>query len=111
MPTFESNPLENLAISPDTIDETIELGDADPQLALARVRQLLAEAPTGRCYQLTFDPARGDGAETLFLPLGRYLLDARREGLLTRCLPIGDGSGFVITVGDRKTWTSSPPVL
>ena len=100
MPIFSSNPLENLAITPDTIDETIDLGQADVGQALAQVEKLLANAPPGRCYQLTFAAARGDGSETLFQPLGRYLLEARRTGRLSRCLPLGDGSGFVITVSE-----------
>jgi hypothetical protein len=100
MPTFPSNPLDNLAIEPGAIDETIELGGLDTAAALAKVQELIAGAPPGRCYRLSFPPAAGDGRETLFLPLGRYLLEARRAARLSSCLPAPDGSGYVIRVSD-----------
>jgi len=100
MPTFPSNPLENLAIDPDAIDETIELGGLDTAAALAHLEKLIAEAPPGRCFRLHFPPPEGDGRETLFLPLGRYLLQARRAARLSSCLPTADGCGFVIRISE-----------
>jgi len=100
MPTFPSNPLENLAIPPDAIDEHIELGELDAAAAVAQVEKLIVEAPPGRCFQLNFPAAEGDGRETLFLPLGRYLLQARRAARLASCLPTADGRGFVIRIGE-----------
>ena len=100
MPTFPSNPLENLAIEAGAIDEIVELGAIDTAGALARVEKLIAEAPPGRCYRLNFPPPEGDGRETLFLPLGRHLLEARRAARLSSCLPTADGCGFVIRISD-----------
>jgi len=99
MPYFPSNPLQDLAIEPNAIDQVVELGSLDIQAALAYAEKLLTEAPPGRCLQLNFTPADGN-RETLFLPLGRYLLEARREGRLSRCLPVTDGSGFVIQISE-----------
>lgn len=101
MPTFPRNPLENLALGPGQVDETIDLGNADAELALARVAQLIESAPAGHCYALRFAPPRGDGSQTLFQPLGRYLLEARRNGRLARCLPASDGAGYVIAIADQ----------
>jgi hypothetical protein len=97
MPEFENNPLQKLAFNTRDADETIELGGLDPARALARVEALIEQAPRGRRYLLRFEPARGDGRETLFQPLGRLLLEARRAGRLASCLPAADGAGYLIS--------------
>jgi len=102
MPTFPGNPLENLAFDPETIDQVIELGDASAQQALDEVEQLLKNGSPGLCLCLRFPPAKGDGKQTLFQPLGHHLLQARREGRLERCLPASDGCGYVITIASKQ---------
>jgi len=67
-------------------------------LSLAGSERLIAEAPPGQCLLLRFPPAAGDGRETLFQPLGRFLLEARRAGRIARCLPVADGTGYVIAL-------------
>ncbi len=98
MPHFSENPLANLAFDPGTIDRTIHLDGSNETAALARVERLIAKAPPGQCLLLRFPPAAGDGRETLFQPLGRFLLKARRAGRIARCLPVADGAGYVITL-------------
>ena len=98
MPHFPENPLANMAFDPGAIDRTIDLDEPDETAALAQVERLLAEAPPGQCLLLRFSPATGDGRETLFQPLGRFLLEARRAGRIARCLPAADGAGYVIAL-------------
>lgn len=99
MPTFDNNPLENLAIDPQSIDRTIDLGDASAEAALSQVDQVLATTAHGQCIRFSFSPPLGDGSETLFQPLGRHLLKARREGRLQRCLPASDGTAYIVIIG------------
>jgi len=101
MPIFPGNPLEKLAITPDVVDQTFDLGDMSVEEALAQVEQLIADGSAGRVYGLRFDPPKGDGTETLFQPLGRFLLQARRQGRLSRCLPAAEGNGYVIRLADK----------
>jgi len=101
MPTFETNPLENLQFLPGDADEEIELANMPHDQALALVEKLLEKGALGRSYCLRFAPSKGDGKETLFQPLGRLLLAARKNGVLSRCLPISDGAGYFIAIADK----------
>lgn len=101
MPTYESNPLENLKIDSQDADEVIDLDDPDPASSLTRVEQLIRTAPAGRSFLIRFPPASGDGRETLFQPLGRMLLGERREGRLSSCLPSPEGTGFYLVVAEN----------
>lgn len=98
MPEYKSNPLEALAFSPGDADEIVDLCGLPREAALAQVEELITVAPAGRRYLLRFTPAGGDGQETLFQPLGRQLLAARRAGRLLSCLPTGDGAGYLIVI-------------
>ncbi len=98
MPHFPSNPLENLALAPGAVDRTLELADDAPEAALAAVDAALADAAAGETLLFRFPPPAGDGRETLFQPLGRHLLAARRAGRIARCLPAADGAGYVVTL-------------
>jgi hypothetical protein len=57
---------------------------------------LLNGPASAKSYLIRFDPAANDGCETLFQPLGRRLLEARREGRIGRCLPDSDGAAYFI---------------
>jgi hypothetical protein len=96
MPFFDKNPLQNLAFQPDDADATLDLRGISHAEALSRVESLLDDPGVPASYLVLFDRAEKEGTETLFLPLGRKLLEARRQGLLTRCLPIADGGGYFI---------------
>jgi hypothetical protein len=103
MPFFDDNPLHRLALRADEADDELDLRGLDASVALERIEKLLAESnATGRLL-IRFDAALGDGRETLFLPLGRRLLDARREGRLKRCLPAEDGAAYFIEFDDVAT--------
>ena len=52
---------------------------------------------------IRIDPATPTSGETLFLPIGRQLLKARKRGLITRFhpLPEADGGGFYVELPGR----------
>lgn len=103
MPFFDDNPLGKLAFQPGDADAVLDLRGLDAAAALARLDALLTDPGVSRTYLVRFDPAVGDGRETLFLPLGRRLLEARRAGTLSRCLPAADGAGYFIAFDPAST--------
>ena len=96
MPFFDANPLDKLAFEPGDAEAVLDLQGMPDEQALQAVEQLLQTTQAANSYLIRFDAAQADGRETLFLPLGRRLLQARREGLLARCLPAADGAGYFI---------------
>jgi hypothetical protein len=100
MPFFDDNPLAGLAFQAETAQAELDLRGLSREEAMQALESLLHEPRRAQSYLVRFDPAGGDGRETLFLPAGRRLLEARREGLLARCLPTTDGAGYYIAFGD-----------
>jgi hypothetical protein len=96
MPYFDENPLEKLAFQRDDADAVLDLSGMPAEEAMRTVEQLLRAPTPAGSYLIRFDRAAADGRETLFLPLGRRLLAARRAGTLSRCLPVADGAGYFI---------------
>ncbi len=100
MPYFEENPLCRLSAQPEDADLELDLRGLDREAALRQVETLLQAGTdvAGKRVYIRFDPAQGDGRETLFLPLGRRLLVARKAGQLTGCLPASAGDGYHVTL-------------
>ena len=98
MPHFATNPLKTLGRQAAEAEAELDLRGLSVADALASVDRLISDpsADKPRSYRLCFDPASGDGTETLFQPLGRHLLQARRAGQLQSCLPLPDGNGYYI---------------
>ncbi len=71
--------------------------------ALAKLVRLLDDrvAPGPRRYAVRIDPPVAGGGETLFLPVGRFLLEARRTGRITRFAPLAEpaGGGYSVDIG------------
>lgn len=100
MPFFDENPLARLTFQADEAQTVLDLRGLAQHEAMQAVETLLAaRAQTDSCL-IRFDPAGNDGQETLFLPLGRRLLQARREGRLARCLPAADGAAYFIAFAE-----------
>lgn len=100
MPFFDDNPLQKLALQAGSAEAELDLRGLPAHEALDQVESLLqagADHQPSRVL-IRFDPARGDGRETLFLPLGRRLLAARKAGQLRSCLPIAEGDGYLIVL-------------
>lgn len=100
MPFFDDNPLDRLALQAGDADACLDLGGLTEDQALSKVEALLNDGDQSQTWLITFDPPSADGRETLFLPLGRRLLSARRAGKLRSCLPSADGRGYVIRFVD-----------
>lgn len=99
MPEFEQNPLERLAEQIGDIQDELQLGALGVETAVERLGAFLQQAandPTALRYAVRFASAQGDGQMTLFQPIGRYLLQARKQGTISKCLPLPDGTGFYI---------------
>ena len=69
MPYFDQNPLEKIALQANEAEASLDLRGQTPEQALQAVEQLLKQAPPGKSFLIRFDPANGDGHETLFLPV------------------------------------------
>ena len=103
MPYFDENPLSRLALQAGATEIELDLRGLPASEALAQVESLL-QARQPASVLIRFDPARGDGRETLFLPLGRRLLEARKAGVLRSCLPTAEGDGYAIVLtGNSNT--------
>ena len=96
MPYFDENPLTNLTSKPGTAEHELDLTGLSQLDAMQQVEQLLMTAQPPNSALIRFSAAANDGKETLFLPLGRRLLEARRAGLLQSCLPAADGNAYFI---------------
>lgn len=101
-PFFEKNPLTRLAGLEGEAEAELDLRGLGKSQAIAELEALLSGPGAGQTYHIRFDPADGDRVETLFLPVGRRLLEARRAGRLTRCLPLQTGDGYFIELGDAE---------
>ncbi len=100
MPYFEQNPLQKLALKPGDAEHELNLQGLSLGDAMRAVEVLLQSAEASGSYAIRFDAASDDGRETLFLPVGRRLLQARREHKLDRCLPLANGAGYFISFPD-----------
>lgn len=96
MPFFDENPLQKLAFQAADAERLLDLCGVPDGIAMQQVETLLDNGNPGETCLIRFDPAGDQGRETLFLPLGRRLLQARRDGVLTRCLPAADGVAYFI---------------
>ena len=81
-----------------SVDHELDLrgvSGAHARIAIERMleRKDFVEATT---VVIRIDPATPTSGETLFLPIGRQLLDARRRRLVRHFTPLpeGDGGGF-----------------
>lgn len=88
-------------------DSELDLRSVEPPRALRMLERTIQDGRYGRPESviIRIDPATPSSGETLFLPVGRALLEARRRRFVTRChpLPEADGSGFYVQFsGDRK---------
>jgi len=100
MPYFDENPLQKLAFQAGDADALLDLRGMSNDQAMQAVESLLSDPVSAKSTLIRFDPAADDGRETLFQPLGRRLLQARREGSLSRCLPAADGAAYFVSFVD-----------
>lgn len=82
-----------------TAEYTLDLrGGVSPENAQIAIERMLERRRFGEptTIVIQFDPATPTSGETLFLPVGRQLLAARKAGSVVRFspLPAGDIGGF-----------------
>lgn len=107
----EERLLDGIVSGPDDAEYHLDLGGLDGAHAAESVRQMLERnrfRPSRTILVTVGDPAPG-GAGSLFQPIGRQLLDARRTGAVAAMKPITSdhGPGFWIrTVGKNDAQTT-----
>ncbi len=98
MPLLDHEQIRDLVGDQDSADYELDLrgvSAADARIAIERMleHRRFVEAAT---VVIRIDPATPTSGETLFLPVGRQLLEARRRKLIRHFTPLpeGDGGGF-----------------
>ncbi len=112
MPLYDPDSIRALVGERADGDHTIDLRGAALSDAQSTISQLLERGRWGDATSVVIriDPATATSGETLFLPLGRQLLEARKRGLLTRChpLPEADGGGFYVELPGHPSSRETP---
>jgi hypothetical protein len=98
----------------DKLRGTLGVVDAEAVLDLRGVARAKAETSLkdmlersrfaqGKAVAVRLDPPPEGGGETLFQPIGRMLLDAKRRGWVERLqtLPAADGLGFYVFLAGK----------
>lgn len=90
----------------------LDLRGIGREAAEASLRGLLERSRFGApaTVAVRLDPPPEGGGETLFQPVGRLLLDARRRGWIERLhtLPGRDGLGFYVGLTGRREDAARP---
>lgn len=109
MDEIDARQLSRLTLRNPIADYQLDLRGATAAVAEQSIARMLERSRFRRPRQvvITLDGPPPGGGETLFQPVGRQLLAARRSGLLSLCRPIDPsddaGVGFCIeTVGNPK---------
>jgi len=100
MPWFEPDRIGALVGDHATGEYLLDLRGVSLSHARSAISQMLERwSPSdSTSVVVRIDPATATSGETLFLPIGRQLLEARQRGLITRFhpLPEADGGGFYV---------------
>ncbi|MEM9386655.1 MAG: hypothetical protein AAGA68_16470 [Pseudomonadota bacterium] len=113
MPMFDHETVRALVGNLANGEHTLDLRGVPLLTARAAITQMLEqrqpEALTSVVIRI--DPATATSGETLFLPVGQQLLQARRQGLITRFhpLPEADGGGFYAELPGRAQHEGAQP--
>ncbi len=107
MPYLEERDLRRLARRGGLADYELDLTGVDPvhaRLAIERMLERQRFRDEARSVVIRLDPAGPDSGETLFQPVGRQLLAAMKQGLVSRCSPIPPeaGAGFYVDLPGRE---------
>lgn len=105
MPFFDADEVANLARGAEDAEQTLDLRGAlvdEAREALSRLLETSRFSPPSTVVVL-IDPAGPETGETLFLPVGRQLLDARRRQWVTAFSPLANpaGGGFFVALRGR----------
>ncbi|MET0746219.1 MAG: hypothetical protein ABWY78_22810 [Microvirga sp.] len=107
MPHFEDFYADKLRGSLGVVDaqSVVDLREASREQAAASIQDMLERSrfARGQAVAIRLSPPREGGGETLFQPVGKALLEARRRGWIVRLqtLPAQDGLGFYVVLAGR----------
>jgi hypothetical protein len=86
-------------------EAVLDLRGASPTQAEASIKDTLERSRfgAGKTVAVRLDPPPKGGGETLFQPVGRLLLEAKRRGWIERLqtLPAADGLGFYLALSGK----------
>ncbi|MGY6569074.1 MAG: hypothetical protein ACXIVE_08770 [Salinarimonas sp.] len=103
-PHYADKLLGSLGIS--NADAVLDLRGANGPQAEASVQDLIERSlfMPPRSVAIRLDPPPEGGGETLFLPVGRQLLAARKRGWVARMnpLPAHDGLGYFVAFAGKE---------
>lgn len=104
--TFDENALRGLLGLPEA-EAVLDLAGRPRAVAEASVKDMLERSRFAKAKSVVIrlDPPPDGGGETLFQPVGRLLLEARRRGWIDRLqmLPARDGLGFYVGLAGKPT--------
>ena len=87
-------------------EAVLDLRGAPRVKAEASIRDMLQRSrfAAAKTVAVRLDPPPEGGGETLFQPVGRLLLDAKKRGWIERLhtLPAHDGLGFYVGLSGRR---------
>ena len=108
MPLFEPDSIRTLVGDRANGEHTLDLRRVSLSHARSAISQMLERWRSDDLTSVVIriDPATATSGETLFLPIGRQLLEARKRGLITRFhpLPEADGGGFYVELPGRPRY-------
>jgi len=98
MPHFDIDEVMRYAGDRHEADAVLDLSGQDADTALETLARVLPEAARRhRSMIVRFPPAGPDSGETLFLPVGRFLMERKRAGELSHLSNLLElGAGFYI---------------
>ena len=103
MPHLDPEQARHLLHKGDEAQADLDLRGLDRDAALERLRRLVDQrvAPGPVRYSVRIDPPKPGGGETLFHPVGRFLLEALRRERIARFAPLAEppGGGFFVDLG------------
>ena len=112
MPHFDQDQVRDLVGDQAIADYELDLRGASGDEARLAIEQVLEGHGfvEGTTLVIRIDPATPTSGETLFLPVGRQLLDARRRNLVNQFTPLpnGDGGGFHVALSGHPAPSGDP---
>ena len=113
MPLFESDSIRALVGDHANGEHTLDLRGVCLSHARLAISQMLERRHSDGLTSVVIriDPATATSGETLFLPIGRQLLEGRKRGRITRFhpLPEANGGGFYVELPGRARHEETQP--
>lgn len=98
MPFLDDDSVRALVGDAAHYDHLLDLRGASVSGARSAISQVLEwrQSADSASVVIRIDKATATSGETLFLPVGRQLLEARKRGLVSRLHPLAEAGGFYV---------------